>query len=178
MKKTERIFSRAFFNFLCLVYGHKIKSAGRNYFLRGTLSISKGSRWQLGSNNVFERGVDIDLAGGQLTMGSNNYFNQNVKIVSLGKITIGSDCLLADSVHIYDHSHCFEDIRKPIREQGHVIKPVVIGDNVWVGAKSILLQGVRIGDNTVIGAGSVVTKDIPANAIAAGVPAKVIRMRS
>ncbi len=179
MRKTERIFSRMHFNFLRAFCGSgKIKTSGKNYLSCGKVWIAGGSQWHLGSDNVIERGVDIDLSGGKLIMGSHNYFNQNVKIASLGEVKIGNDCLLADSVQIYDHSHRFDDNQKLIREQGHEVKPVAIGDNVWIGARSIILSGVHIGSNSVIGAGSVVTKDIPANAIAAGVPAKVIRMRT
>jgi hypothetical protein len=65
-----------------------------------------------------------------------------------------------------------------IREQGVVVAPVRIGRNVWIGSKATVLKGVSIGDNAVIGANAVVTRDIPANAVAAGIPARVLRMRA
>ena len=81
-------------------------------------------------------------------------------------------------VAIRDHDHRFDGpLAVPIREQGHVCAPVTIGDNVWLAGKSTVLKGVTIGDNAVVGANAVVTRDIPANAVAMGVPARVIRYR-
>jgi acetyltransferase-like isoleucine patch superfamily enzyme len=80
-------------------------------------------------------------------------------------------------VSIRDYDHRFADLAVPVRLQGLITAPVVIGNNVWLGSKVSVLRGVRIGDNAIIGAGAVVTHDIPANAIAAGVPARVLRYR-
>ncbi|PQV63701.1 Hexapeptide repeat of succinyl-transferase [Abditibacterium utsteinense] len=81
-------------------------------------------------------------------------------------------------VSIRDHDHRFDNLEIPIREQGIVSAPVVIGKNVWLGAKVTVLKGVTIGDNAVVGANAVVTKNLPKNAIAVGIPAKVIRLRT
>ena len=108
----------------------------------------------MGMLNVFCRGFDID-AQGQLCIGSRNYFNKDVKIVCLEKIIIGDDCIIADSVHIYDHDHQFDDVLRLIKEQGYKSSPVKIGNNVWIGAKATILKGVTIGDGAVIGANAV-----------------------
>lgn len=80
------------------------------------------------------RGFDIEVKG-HLFIGSRNYFNKNVKIVCFDKISIGDDCLIADSMHIYDHDHRCEDTTKLISVQGYVTSPVAIGHNVWSAPK-------------------------------------------
>jgi len=75
-------------------------------------------------------------------------------------------------------SHKFEDVNQPInRQDAENEKPIIIGNNVWIGTRVIILPGVQIGDNTIIGAGAVVTKSFPANSIIGGNPAKIIRIR-
>ena len=182
MRRTERIISRVIFQLMRLRSGGRIQSSGKNFFSKVFLSsrmmILEGGRLRIGSNNLFERGADIEIRGGQLTIGSNNYFNKHVKITCLGRTQIGDYCLFADSVHVYDHRHRYEQLDKPVIQQGLETGSVVIGNNVWIGAKAIVLNNVTIGDNAVIGAGSVVTKDVAPNSIVGGVPAKLIRMRN
>lgn len=90
-------------------------------------------------------------------------------------LEIGANTLIAPFCYITDYDHILSKPDTPIIQQGYRSKPIIIGKNVWIGAKSVILKGVTIGDNTVIGAGSVVTNSIPANVLAAGNPAKVIR---
>ena len=181
MRMTERLFSRISFQLIRLLSGGRVRSKGKNYFskvfLGSKMLIVNGGTFSIGTNNLFERGTDIEINGGKLVIGSNNYFNKNIKIACLGRVTIGNDCLIADAVYIYDHGHNFKDLKKPIREQGITAGSVSIGNNVWIGAKAVILKDVSVGDNAIIGAGSVVTKDVASNAIVGGVPAKMIRMR-
>lgn len=91
-------------------------------------------------------------------------------------ITIEDDVMLGSGVHIYVHNHRFDNPLLPIIDQGHYpSKTVVVERGSWIGAGSIILPGVSIGRNSVIGAGSVVTRDVPANTVAAGNPAKVLK---
>lgn len=91
-------------------------------------------------------------------------------------ITIEDDVMLGSGVHIYVHNHRFDDVTRPIIDQGHYAsRPVRIARGAWVGAASVLLPGVTIGENAVVGAGSVVTRDVPAFTVAAGNPAKVLK---
>ncbi len=143
---------------------------------RGELRINKGGLVQIGKRTCVDKGFDFEVSG-NLTVGENVFFNRNNKIVCFEKIAIGNDCLLADGVQIYDHDHRCDDLSRPINQQGYVKAPVTIGNNVWLGARVIVLKGVTIGDGTVVGAGSVVTKDLPANTICGGIPAKVIKSR-
>jgi acetyltransferase-like isoleucine patch superfamily enzyme len=110
-------------------------------------------------------------------VGNNVIFGHHCTIGVRDLIQIGEDSLIAELVSIRDHDHRFDRLDIPVREQGTVSAPVKIGRNVWIGCKATVLKGVTIGDNAIIGANSVVTRDIPANAIAVGAPARVIRYR-
>lgn len=93
------------------------------------------------------------------------------------EITIEDDVLLGSGVHIYVGNHRFTDVSRPISEQGRApSKPVTLARGCWVGANAILLPGVTIGENAVIGAGSVVTRSVEPRTLAAGNPARVIRL--
>ena len=94
-----------------------------------------------------------------------------------GYIKIGNDVMIANSTLIVTNDHIFTDKNKPIWRSGHTYGPVIIEDDVWIGMGVRIVKGVTIGKGSVIGAGAVVTKDIPPNSIAVGVPAKVIKKR-
>lgn len=111
--------------------------------------------------------------GFHIEVGDNFFANYNCTILDVAKVKIGDNVLLAPNVAIYTAGHPIHPIsRNSTYEYG--IK-VEIGNNVWIGGNVVITPGVTIGDNVVIGAGSVVTKDIPANVIAAGNPCRVIR---
>ena len=111
--------------------------------------------------------------GYNISIGNNFYANFDCIMLNGGGIEIGDNVLFGPRVGIYTSNHAMD-----AWERTHgacYAKPVRIGNNVWVGAGVHINQGVTIGDNTIIGSGSVITKDIPANVVAAGVPCKVIR---
>lgn len=95
-----------------------------------------------------------------------------VHIWAGGEVRIGNDVLIASHTVITSQSH---DVNAQIYNRTNVMKPVVIEDNVWIGAGAIILPGVRIGSGAVIGAGSVVTKDVPPRTLMVGVPARALR---
>jgi acetyltransferase-like isoleucine patch superfamily enzyme len=113
----------------------------------------------------------------RLDIGEFSFIGRGVEIDVSESVSIGSHVLIAPGVFITDHSH---NIREGILmdSQGCSSRAVLIGDDVWLGAHSIILPGVQIGTGAVVGAGSVVTKDIPANAIVTGSPATIRRYRS
>ncbi|MDD6207248.1 MAG: sugar O-acetyltransferase [Clostridiales bacterium] len=111
--------------------------------------------------------------GFHIEAGNHVFINYNCTILDVGKVHIGNHVLIAPNVSIYTAGHPIHpETRKTGYEYGI---PVTIEDNVWIGGNVVIVPGVTIGENAVIGAGSVVTKDIPANTIAAGNPCKVIR---
>ncbi|OAA88817.1 sugar O-acetyltransferase [Clostridium coskatii] len=111
--------------------------------------------------------------GFNITIGDNFYANFDCIMLDGGGIDIGNNVLFGPRVGIYTSNHA-ADAKERIAGACYA-KSVKVGNNVWIGAGVHINQGVVIGDNTIIGSGSVITKDIPANVIAAGVPCKVIR---
>ena len=112
--------------------------------------------------------------GCNIEVGERFYANYNLVILDCAKVTIGDNAFIAPNVGIYTAAHPI------VAEQRNIhgfefAAPVTIGNNVWIGGGVQICPGVTIGDNTVIGAGSVVTKDIPANVVAAGNPCRVLR---
>lgn len=96
-----------------------------------------------------------------------------------GEVHIGNCTIMGPEVVIWTVNHRFDRIDIPVLQQGNMpTEPVWIGDDVWIGTRAIILPGVRIGDHAIIGAGAVVAKDVPAWAIVAGNPARVIRFRN
>lgn len=95
-----------------------------------------------------------------------------------GPVTIGKNVMMGPEVVIYTSGHRFDRTDIPMMDQGSTEpRPVVIGDDVWIGRRAIIMPGVTIGSGSIIGAGAVVTKDIPAYSVAGGIPAKVIKTR-
>lgn len=129
-----------------------------------------------GERCILDRSLTIESEG-VLKVGDRTIFGHHCTVAAVESVEIGEDCLIAEMVSIRDHDHCFDRTDVPIRDQGSIKAPVRIGNNVWLGSKVTVVRGVSIGDNAIVGANSVVTKDIPANAIAVGAPAKVVRIR-
>jgi acetyltransferase-like isoleucine patch superfamily enzyme len=134
--------------------------------------INKGGEIHAGNCQFYE-GVRLEIGKKAiLQIGNGTYLNRNTIVVAETSVEIGKDCLIAWDVVIMD-----SDLH-PILGKVMENKPVIIEDNVWIGCRTIILKGVRIGRGAIVAAGSVVTKDIPAYAIAAGVPARIIATRS
>ncbi len=111
--------------------------------------------------------------GKNIFVGKDFIANYNVTILDIGKVTIGDNVWIGPNTLITTVGHPIS----PGGRRKHLAfqKPIAIGNNVWIGGNVTILPGVNIGDNSVIGAGAVVTKDVPANCVVAGVPAKIIR---
>ncbi|MCW3029037.1 MAG: acyltransferase, partial [Solirubrobacterales bacterium] len=102
---------------------------------------------------------------------------QDSTISAYHHVSIGSECINADREMLIDFDHGVTEVERPIRLQGIYKRDVRVGHNVWMGFGSCVLRGVSIGDNSIVGTSSVCTKDVPANAVVGGVPARLIRMR-
>ena len=126
----------------------------------------------VGSNVVINKPFHCDY-GCNISIGDNFYANYDCIFLDVNKITIGNNVFLGPRVCLYTAGHPIDkDVRNTQLEYG---KPIIIGDDVWIGGNSVVLPGVTIGSNVVIGAGSIVNKDIPSNVVACGNPCKVIR---
>ncbi len=113
--------------------------------------------------------------GKGLIIGNNTAIGKFSEFGAAGGITIGNDVIMGGYVSFHSENHNFEDQTKPIREQGVNSKGIVLGNNIWVGAKVTFLDGTQLGDNCVVAAGAVVSGVFPDNCIIGGVPAKIIR---
>ena len=114
---------------------------------------------------------------GVVEIGDKTVIGQECTISAYQRVQIGEQCVIADRAMFIDFDHGIAEVERPIRVQGIYKRDTVVGSNVWVGYGACVLRGVRVGDNSVVGTNAVVTKDVPANAVVGGVPAKVIRMR-
>jgi len=111
--------------------------------------------------------------GYQIHVGARTFINYGAVLLDVATITIGEDVQVGPNVQFLTATHPVEAAAR--RAKLEAAKPITIGDNVWLGGGVIILPGVSIGENTVVGAGAVVTKDLPANVVAVGNPARVIR---
>jgi acetyltransferase-like isoleucine patch superfamily enzyme len=111
----------------------------------------------------------------RLVIGNGTSIHANTWIDSFGTVTIGNSVAIAHNSSILSSDHDWSDKTIPIKDNPCLASPVVIADDVWIGCGCRVLSGVHIGQRTVIGAGSVVTRDIPCNSLAIGIPAKIIR---
>ena len=133
--------------------------------------VCRGIFFRAGKNINVEKG-----AGSELEIGDNSGIGINCQVC--GPIKIGKDVMMGPEVVILTEKHKFDRIDIPMRQKGYYPRnPVVIGDDVWIGTRVIILPGITIGRVAILGAGAIVTKDVPEYAIVAGNPAKIIRDR-
>ena len=114
---------------------------------------------------------------GTVTIGRKTVFGRDNTINAFLNISIGSECILSDSIYVCDFDHRISSVDTAIRNQGIIKSPVIIGSDVWVGTKVSVLRGSHLGDGCVVGANSVVKGSFKPLSVVAGVPAKLIRMR-
>ncbi|MER7976486.1 MULTISPECIES: sugar O-acetyltransferase [unclassified Streptomyces] len=125
-------------------------------------------------------GEEVDLRpplyvdyGSNITIGARTFVNYHLTALDVAPIIIGDDCQLGPNVQLLTPTHPLEP--QPRRDKLEAARPITIGNNVWLGGGVIVCPGVTIGDNSVIGAGAVVTRDIPADVVAVGNPARPVR---
>ena len=111
--------------------------------------------------------------GSQVTIGARCFVNYGLVALDVARITIGDDVQIGPNVQLLTPTHPVEPQAR--LEKWEAAKPIAIGNNVWLGGGAIVLPGVTIGRNAVVGAGAVVTRDVPANAVVVGNPARVVR---
>jgi galactoside O-acetyltransferase len=164
-KNLRRLFYSKFF-------GHK------NFVIHENVTIESCKNIHIGEGFEAHSGVKMFSWRGELHIGDNVLLNCNCFInAEKSSLRIGNDCMLANNVTVWCMNHNYSRKDKLIREQEHMIKPVRIGDDVWIAAHSVILPGVTIGDGSVVAAGSVVTRDVPPYSVVGGVPAKIIKTR-
>ena len=130
-------------------------------------------KFSLGDYSVIESFSCINNAVGDVIIGDHTRIGLHNTII--GPVTIGSHVNLAQGITVTALNHNFEDSDKRIDEQGVSTTPVIIEDDIWIGANAVILPGVTIGNHSVVAAGAVVTKNVPPHSLVAGVPAKIIK---
>lgn len=154
----------------------------RPFYCRGKSRLQFGEGLTTGHHCRFDLLGEEDDNSKKLIIGKNCKMGDNIHIVATEKVIIGDNCLMASKIFISDTSHgCYSSITTdsspdiPPDERPLYVKPVRIGDNVWIGENVCILLGVSIGNSCIIAANSVVNKDIPENCIVAGSPATIIK---
>ena len=159
---SSTVFAKKF----CIVGGDFVTIGEKNYFAEGCMV----SAWEVYNGYKYTP---------QITIGNGCHFGKGNHITCCNKVIIGNGLLTGMYVLISDNSHgdiCAEELSVPPSDRQLISKgEVVIGDNVWIGDKVAILAGVHIGDGAIIGVNSVVTKDVPANCVVGGIPAKLLR---
>ena len=176
LMKNNRIIEERLRSWLFRLYGVKITGKcqfGRRVRIDYPWCISVGLRTQIEAD-VW---IKIVTNKARISIGDFSFLGRGVEIDVSEEVLIGNHVLIAPGVFITDHSHnIVKD--KFIYSQSCKCSAVVIEDDVWLGARSVILPGIRIGHGAIIGAGAIVTHDIPMNAIFAGVPAKLLKYRN
>lgn len=125
-----------------------------------------------GAGSYIKPPLSVDY-GENLHVGDRTFINMNLVALDVAAIYIGDDCQIGPNVQLLTPIHPLAPI--PRRDKLEAARSIRLGDNVWLGGGVIVCPGVTIGDNTVVGAGSVVTRDLPANVVAVGTPARVVK---
>jgi acetyltransferase-like isoleucine patch superfamily enzyme len=165
----RRLFTRA---------GRRWRTDGFVFFGKGLeLQTARGAEVRYGRFVWIGDGTKIRCHEGEVEIGEKTVIGQECTISAYRRVRIGEQCVIADRAMFIDFDHGVVEVDRPIRVQGIYMRDVEVGSNVWIGYGACVLRGVRVGDNAIVGTNSVVTKDVPANAVVAGIPARIIRMR-
>jgi len=170
---------------LRLLWRRFLTPTGRRMSLDGMLFLGSGVKLQIGRSARIRfgrwvwigHGTKIRCHEGEVRIGDKTVLGQECTISAYQHVSIGEQCIVADRVMMIDFDHNVAEVERPIRRQGIYKRDVRVGNNVWIGYGAQILRGATVGDNAIVGASAVVTRDVPANAVVAGAPARVIRMR-
>jgi acetyltransferase-like isoleucine patch superfamily enzyme len=177
-RKYGRLLIRYLWRRWLTAAGRRWHTDGLVFFGRDLeLEIARSARVEFGRFVWIGDGAKIRCHEGRVEIGRKTVIGQECTISAYQRVRIGEQCVIADRAMFIDFDHGVVEVERPIRQQGIYKRDVEVGSNVWIGYGACVLRGVRVGDNSIIGTNSVVTKDVPANAVVAGIPARVIRMR-
>lgn len=176
-RACRAVWRRARLQWLRVRHPRTVFGAGCDIRSGFRLLLGGGGSVEFGNGCVVDRSMTVECRG-LLSVGAHTIFGHHCTIGVEELVEIGPDCLIAEMVSIRDHDHRFDRLDVLVRDQGSVSAPVRIGRNVWLGSKVTVLKGVRIGENAIVGANAVVSRDVPPNAVALGIPARVVRIRT
>ncbi len=142
-----------------------------------TFEIGRDAKLRLGRWSWIGHGTKIRVHEGEVEIGAKTVMGQECTISAFQHVSIGRECIVADRVMLIDFDHGVVEHERPIRLQGIYKRDVRVGHNCWIGYGACILRGATVGDNAIVGTSAVVTKDVADNAVVAGAPARVVRMR-
>lgn len=176
--KYARLLWRYLWRRLLTPAGWRWETDGPVFFGRDLqIQIGRRGRLRFGRFTWIGDGTKLRCHEGEVEIGAKTVIGQECTISAFKQVRIGEQCVIADRAMFIDFDHGIVEVERPIRQQGIYKLPVEVGSNVWVGYGACVLRGVSVGDNSILGTYAVATKDVPANVVAAGVPARVIRER-
>jgi acetyltransferase-like isoleucine patch superfamily enzyme len=163
---------------LKLRYGKRLQTDGICFICpRVKFEIGRHATLRIGRWAWIGHGCKIRVHEGEVSIGAKTVIGQECTISAFQHVSIGRECIIADRVMLIDFDHGVAEVDRPIRVQGIYKRDVRVGHNVWIGYGACILRGVTVGDNSIVGTSAVVTKEVPANAVIGGSPARTIRMR-
>jgi acetyltransferase-like isoleucine patch superfamily enzyme len=163
---------------LKLRHGPRLKTDGLCFICPGVqFEIGRHATLHIGRWAWIGHDTKIRVHEGEVRIGAKTVMGQECTISAFQHVSIGRECIVADRVMLIDFDHGVVEVDRPIRLQGIYKRDVRVGHNVWLGYGACILRGVTVGDNSIVGTNAVVTREVPANAVVGGVPARLIRMR-
>jgi acetyltransferase-like isoleucine patch superfamily enzyme len=176
--KYARLYWRYLWRRFLTPAGWRWQTNGPVFFGRGLeLQIGKRGTIRFGRFTWIGDGSKIRCHEGEVVIGDKTVMGQECTISAYKHVRIGEQCVIADRAMFIDFDHGTVEVERPIRAQGIYKRAVDVGSNVWIGYGVCVLRGAQVGDNSVVGTNSVVTKDVPANVVVGGQPARILRVR-
>ena len=163
-----RLFKGSYFKSI----GSKTKFYGKVRFGSVENNITVGNKCMIGHDVFFSA-----VKGAQISIGDNCSINTGGHIVATQNIIIKNNTHIGEYCSVRDQNHAFDNLNILIHKQGFSGKPIIIGENCWIGRGVMITPGITLGDGCVVGANSVVTKSFASNSVIAGIPATLIRKR-
>jgi acetyltransferase-like isoleucine patch superfamily enzyme len=184
LMRANRMFNASYllllarFALLKLRFGRRLQTDGICFVCPGVkLEIGRNATLRIGRWAWIGHGCKIRVHEGEVSIGAKTVLGQECTISAYQHVSIGRECIVADRVMLIDFDHGVTEVDRPIRLQGIYKRDVRVANNVWIGYGACILRGATVGDNCVIGTSSVVTKPVEDNAVVAGAPARLVRMR-
>lgn len=151
---------------------HK-RGKGSTVRSRTRMDVLPFNQFQLGANSTIEDFCTVNNGVGDVLIGDNALIGMGNVII--GPVSIGNNVIFAQNIVASGLNHEYRDVNQPIQAQKILVAPIVVEDDCWIAANSVITSGVTIGKHSVVAAGAVVTKDIPPYSVAVGNPARVIK---
>ena len=163
---------RSWVKLLVNPFVHK-RGKGAKVKWHARLDVLPFNKFNLGAKSIIEDFCTINNGVGDVTIGEHTLIG--ISNVIIGPVNIGNNVIFAQNIVASGLNHAYRDINLPIHQQEILVAPIIVEDECWIAANSVITAGITIGRHSVVAAGAVVTKNIPPYSVAAGNPAKVIK---